>query len=136
MIDFEASLFMHILKLKEEKNKYYSLIECDPHIAYVFKNFEEYKSYFNENGFPDIDEDLLNICRMKTTSSGSVIALKGICDHAITRYRQKYIQEHPEEYPEFGTEAMTEKLEEEYKKYNLMKRKDFELLTDDFKHHV
>ena len=84
--DIEAQLFLFILGLKEEKNKEYSIDECAHHIAYIFKDYEEFRSYFINNGCTRAyDDDFLSVCRMKTTRKGSIIALKGLCDYAITR---------------------------------------------------
>jgi len=85
-IDIEAKLFIALLHLKEEKNKKYSIEECERNVAYVFENFEEFKTYFELNGFADISDDLLETCRMKTTKKGTIIALKGLCDYAIRKH--------------------------------------------------
>lgn len=85
--DIDAKLFMFILKLKEEKNKVYSIEESEKHIAYTFDNEDDFKSYFTKNGIDDISEDILRLCKMKTTKKGTIIALKGICDHTIKRYK-------------------------------------------------
>ena len=69
-LELEVKLFMYILHLKEEKNKRYSIKECEKNIAYVFDNYEEFKCYFISFGFLNIDEDLLEICTMKTTKKG------------------------------------------------------------------
>ena len=52
-------------------------------------NYEEFKSYFVLNGFPNISEEILNLCIMKTTRKGTIISLKGLCDHAIRRHNSK-----------------------------------------------
>lgn len=84
-IDIEAKLFMLILHLKEELQKVYSQEECNKNIAYVFNNYDEFKSYFLLNGFSNISDDLLELCRMKTTKKGKIIALKALCDYAIRK---------------------------------------------------
>lgn len=84
--DIEAKLFMFILRLKEEKNKVYSIEECEEHIAYIFDNEDDFRLYFLKNGI-DISEDIFQLCKMKTTKKGTIIALKGICDHTIKRYK-------------------------------------------------
>ncbi len=89
-IDIEARLFMVLLHLKEEKNKKYSVKECEKNIAYLFDNYAEFKTYFELNGFSDISEDLLETCRMKTTKKGTIIALKGLCDYAIRQHNFIY----------------------------------------------
>ena len=89
-MDIEAKLFMALLHLKEEKNKNYSIEECEKNIVYLFDNYDEFKYYFELNGFANIDKDLLELCRMKTTKKGTVIALKGLCDHAIRKHNSTY----------------------------------------------
>ena len=84
--DIEAKLFILFYELKEEKNKTYSPEECEKNVVYIFDDHDSFKSYFEINGFVDISEDLLELCRMKTTKKGTVIALKGLCDHAIRRH--------------------------------------------------
>lgn len=85
-LDMEAKLFMFILDLKEEKNKKYSPEECATNIAYLFKDYSEFKNYFLQYGLVDMDDEFFNICRMKTTRKGTIIALKRLCDHAIRQY--------------------------------------------------
>jgi len=85
-VDIEAKLFMYLLHLKEEKNKEYSFEECEKNIAYLFDDFGEFKNYFLQNGFTDIRDDLLDLCIMKTTKKGTIIALKGLCDYTIRQH--------------------------------------------------
>lgn len=84
--DIEAVFFMFISGLKEEKNKKYSPEECAINIAYLFKDYSEFKNYFLQNGLVDMDDEFFNICRMQTTRKGTIIALKRLCDYAIRRY--------------------------------------------------
>lgn len=86
-VDMEAKLSMFILNLKEEKNKQYSHEECAINITYLFENYDEFKKYFLENGLVDVSDDFLNICIMKTTRKGTIIALKKLCDYAIREYK-------------------------------------------------
>ena len=44
-VDMGAKLIMFILNLKEEKNKQYSHEECATNIAYLFKDYSEFKNY-------------------------------------------------------------------------------------------
>ena len=81
-LDLEAELFMLVLNLQEDKNKKYDgSFPKDYHITYVFENDEEYKEYFFNNGV--YDEELIEYCKLKTTRKGTVLALKGICNHYI-----------------------------------------------------
>ena len=83
-IDIEAKLFMYSLGLKEEPNKEYSKMS-ERNIVYIFSSKEEFKKYFSDNQIPNIDEDLLELCKMKRTKKGNIIALKGLCDYIISR---------------------------------------------------
>ena len=85
-IDIEAKLFVTLLGLKEELDKQFSIEECDKNVVYLFEDYEEFKNYFELNGFIKIDEGILEICKMKTTRKGTIIALKGLCDYAIRRH--------------------------------------------------
>ena len=113
-LELEVKLFMYILHLKEEKNKRYSIKECEKNIAYVFDNYEEFKCYFISFGFLNIDEDLLEICTMKTTKKGKIIALKWLCDYVIRKHNQNNlsIDNLIEELKK------VEKIEQEEKNYN------------------
>lgn len=86
-VDLEAKLFMFLFCLKEEKNKIYSVNECDEHIVYLFESYDEIKSYFVKNGMDDISDELINLCIMKKTKLGTIISLKGLCDYTIKRYK-------------------------------------------------
>lgn len=85
-IDIEAKLFIFILHLKEEKNQEYSIEDCETKLVYLFDNYDEFRSYFVTNGFSNISENLLEICTMKKTKKGTIIALKRLCDYAIRRH--------------------------------------------------
>lgn len=88
-VDLEAELFIKVLGLKEEKIKRYSEEESDLSLVYLFNDYDEYKNYFVIHGFEEITEDILELCEMKVTSNGTVIALKRLCDSTIKKYREK-----------------------------------------------
>ena len=85
-VDMEAKMFMFVLHLKEEKNKKYSIGKCETNVAYLFDDYNEFKTYFEVNGCVNLDKDLLELCRIKTTRKGTIIALKGLCDYVIKKY--------------------------------------------------
>ena len=87
-IDIETMFFIRLLKLKEAKIKKYSSVESKYNVVYLFDNEEDYKYYFIDNGFDDVSKTILNAAIMKTTKKGTIIALKGLCDYAITRHRE------------------------------------------------
>lgn len=88
-VDLEAELFIKVLGLKEEKIKRYSEEESDLSLVYLFNDYDEYKNYFAIHGFEKITEEILELCEMKVTSNGTVIALKQLCDSTIKKYREK-----------------------------------------------
>ncbi len=118
-IDIEAKLFIALLRLKEEKNKKYSTGECEKNIVYLFDNYDEFKAYFELNGFTNISEDLLEICRMKTTKKGTIVALKGLCDYTIKKH--KLIYSHTiESSSDEGQLYIEEFKESEFSSYDFM----------------
>ena len=90
-IDIEAIVFMRMLGLVEEKNKEYSSVECPQNIAYIFDNTDDFKNYFISNSVENIGEDILALCKMRTTKKGSIIALKGLCDRTIYYYKLLHV---------------------------------------------
>lgn len=52
-----------MLNLKVEKDKVYSE-DYDTRLVYIFDDYDEYKNYFINNGFTNISDDILEICRM------------------------------------------------------------------------
>lgn len=87
MIDLEAKDYMFILGMKEEQEKEYTdFSETSVKSVYVFKNNEDFKNYFVNNGAVDISDEILNLCKLKTTNKGSIITMKKLCDSTICRY--------------------------------------------------
>lgn len=82
--DYEAKFLFFIFGLKEVKIKKYSYPLCKKNCAYLFNDLNEYSNYFTDNGVEQIDDELLELCRLKVTDMGSVIALKSLCDYVIT----------------------------------------------------
>ena len=91
--DIEAKIYMQLLSLVEDKDKKYLPVDCDYNIAYVFNNFNEYESYFENNGVTNVSEEVLRRCAVSVTKKGSVIALKNLCDRAIRRYKKDNTKE-------------------------------------------
>ena len=123
-MDIEAKIYLFINGLYETKNKEYSNSDCSYNLAYIFNSFEEYKSYFTNNGYKNIDNYILNICSIKITKKGSVIALKGLCDYVISK-NQSFSDNtiiHNNNEIKFGSEEMSNKIEQDKKRLNLIKR--------------
>lgn len=75
-IDIEAILYLHHLKLIQVENKEYSADECDKNMVYLFKNCEELKAYFEENGISDINTYLLDLCILRKTKKEQLFRQK------------------------------------------------------------
>lgn len=112
--DMQAKFFIWLLHLKEEKNKQYSFMPCDKNIIYKFNNYNEFKNYFIQNGFDNISDDLLELCRMITTKKGTIIALKGLCDYTIKKHKinKELTQKEIDDIHSRGKITPSEKVEE------------------------
>lgn len=85
-LDLEAYIYITLLGLKEEKEKKYSAEECDKKSIYLFKDANDFKNYFKENGIVEINEEILKQCIMYKTCKGTIIASKALCDYIIRTY--------------------------------------------------
>ena len=85
-LDIEAYLFLMLCHLKEDKNKEYSIDLCPRNIAYIFDNYDGFRNYFYQNGISIVDDEIFDLSIIKITKKGTVIALKGLCDHIIRKY--------------------------------------------------
>lgn len=82
--DLEATIFLFLLGMREEHEKKYTDFETTPlKTAYIFPNKEEFRQYFVDNGVADISDEILGLCKMKTTNKGNIIAMKKLCDRTI-----------------------------------------------------
>lgn len=85
-MDLEALVYMTVFGLIEAKNKEFSKKMCSKRLVYIFKSHEEFKNYFIKNGFKEIDDDILSLCRIKKTKKGLIIAFKRLCDYTIVKF--------------------------------------------------
>lgn len=112
-MDIELTLVKFLCDLKEVKNKSYSIYDTDLSTVYVFKDKEDFRSYFIDNGIK-ADDDLLRTCTLKVTKKGNIIALKFLCDHAIKigRINKELSKEEIERIHKNGQITFKEKVEE------------------------
>jgi len=89
MIDLQLEIFKYVYKLREEKNKVYSLEDWDKDVIYVFNNYIEFINYFKNSGMPNVKNYVVDRCIEAKLKSGKVIARKWICDWFITMNRPK-----------------------------------------------
>ena len=93
-LDIEAKFYMYFFKLIEEKNQEYTIDECHHNIVYVFDDYKSFEAYFINNSVEPVNlKKMYDICVMKKTKKGTIIALKGLCDKAITLLSKPYIKE-------------------------------------------
>ena len=99
--DRKAKLYLKIFGLVEEPVKKFSEDLCDSNIAYVFDDYDDFRQYFIDNNCSRAyDDKIINICIMKTTKKGTIIALKRLCDYTITRVNNiKVVTEDIEDKP-------------------------------------
>ncbi len=67
------------LELKEESQ--------DRKKVYVFKNFDEYRNFFKMY-LNEVNDDVIKLAIYTSSSEGSIIALKGLCEHIIVTKQQ------------------------------------------------
>ena len=133
-LDLEAKLFMYILKLKEEKEKNYSTDECEHNIAYVFENYKSFEDYFINNGVePAYSYGICDLCMMKRTKKGSIIALKGLCDYSISKLNQKGVQEIPKTYKDTLIETIEQYLPMTYEEFKKLDLDEQQSIIDEIK---
>ena len=71
---------LKIMGLIEAKEKRFSIEEIPANTAYVFKNIEEFNSYFINNG---VEKDMIGLATsalITILNDGRVFAYKNICD--------------------------------------------------------
>ena len=88
-VDLKTKYFLKNKKLKECFVKKYDESLHDESLYYVFNNYDEFKSYFIENGCIETNNDVLDLCIIFNMKDGRIIALKGLCDYVISFNRKK-----------------------------------------------
>lgn len=133
-LDLEAKLFMYILRLKEEKEKKYSSDECEHNIAYVFENYKSFENYFISNGVePAYTYGICDLCKMKRTKKGSIIALKGLCDYSISKLKQSSLKAEPKTYKETLIKKIEQYLPMTYEEFKKLDLDEQQSIIDDIK---
>ena len=112
-MDIELNIIKFFGDFKELKNKNYDIYDTDLNYIYVFKNKEDFRSYFIKNGV-NADDELLKICTLKITRKGNIIALKQLCDYSIkkSRINKKLKMDEIDKIHERGNLTFSEKVEE------------------------
>lgn len=109
MYDLEATLYLLFNDYIEEENKKYTLPSDDNYnVVYVFDKYIEYKKYFTDNEL--VNRELMDACRLKTTKKGTIIALKSICDYAITINKEHKLEDDENYVVHYNKKSNIEKI--------------------------
>lgn len=83
-LDFMTRLYLYITGVVVQKEKKYTEQSINKNVAYIFDDYNEFKSYF-EKYIINVREDLIDLAIYAKSKNGSIVALKGVCDHIITQ---------------------------------------------------
>ena len=87
--DLEVLLSKYLFRLKEQEKKEYNQEECKKNVVYVFEDMNDFRNYFISNGIDNVDDEILELCKIKISKKGHIVAFKGLCDHYISAYKEK-----------------------------------------------
>ena len=87
-LDLKTRLYLYITGVVVEKEKKYTIRAVNRNVVYIFNNYDEFKNYFKEYMI-DVKEDLIDMAIYAKSKNGGVVALKGLCDHIITKSKIK-----------------------------------------------
>lgn len=88
-LDLKTKRFLFITGATIEKEKKYTIKRIEKNVVYIFDSYEEFKNYFFEY-VDEVKEDVINLAIYTTSKKGAIVALKGLCDHIITKIRLQY----------------------------------------------
>lgn len=88
-LDLKTRLFLFITGATIEKEKKYTIKRIEKNVVYVFESYDEFKNYFSEY-VDEVKEDVINLAIYTRAKKGAIVALKGLCDHIITKTRLQY----------------------------------------------
>lgn len=83
-LDLKTKLFLFITGATIEKEKKYTIKKVKTNVVYIFDSYDEFKNYFSEY-LNDVKEDVINLAIYTQSKKGAIVALKGLCDHIITK---------------------------------------------------
>ena len=88
-LDFKTWLYLFITGATIKKEKKYSTKETKCNVVYVFDSYDDFidyfKKYLNED---EINKSIINKAIYTTSKRGAIVALKGLCDHIITKTKR------------------------------------------------
>lgn len=85
-LDFETRLFLFFTGATIKKEKKYTIEEAKHNVVYIFDSYDDFidyfKKYLNED---EINQYIIDKAIYTTSKRGAIVALKGLCDHIITK---------------------------------------------------
>ncbi len=121
-LDLRTMMFLFITGATIEKKKEYTMQRVNPNVVYIFSNYDEYKSYF-EKYIDDVKPDVINLAIYTKSKNGEIIALKGLCDHIITKstFKTNNLDLTPKQINDIHERGKITPLEkvEEWEKFNI-----------------
>ena len=88
-LDLKPNLFLFVTGVTIEKEKKYTIKRIENNVVYIFDSYDEFKNYFSKY-VKEVKEDVINQAIYTKSKKGAVVALKGLCDHIITKTRLQY----------------------------------------------
>ncbi len=72
-----------------KKEKKYTIEEAKHNVVYIFDSYDDFidyfKKYLNED---EINQYIIDKAIYTTSKRGAIVALKGLCDHIITKTKR------------------------------------------------
>lgn len=88
-LDFKTWLYLFITGATIKKEKKYAIEEAKHNVVYIFDSYDDFidyfKKYLNED---EINKSIINKAIYTTSKRGAIVALKGLCDHIITKTKR------------------------------------------------
>lgn len=99
-----------------------------------FENYKSFETYFINNGVePTHLYEICDLCEMKQTKKGAIIALKGLCDYAISKLNQSSVRNIPKTYKETLIETIEQYLSMTYNEFKELDLDVQQSIIDDIK---
>lgn len=85
-LDFQTWLYLFVTGATIKKEKKYTIEEAKHNVVYIFDSYDDFidyfKKYLNED---EINQYIIDKAIYTTSKRGAIVALKGLCDHIITK---------------------------------------------------
>lgn len=90
-LDFQTWLYLFVTGATIKKEKKYTIEEAKHNVVYIFDSYDDFidyfKKYLNED---EINQYIIDKAIYTTSKRGAIVALKGLCDHIITKTKENW----------------------------------------------